>query len=195
MRYEGRKPVVTLWLFCEGDDELAYFDDIRCSERIGRLRICPRLEGHTDASGLLDAAKRFMKKDSGYMHGDHVACVFDRNSNTETRLNNVGLSSKKYGIMPVFLNPCFEYWILCHYEQYLNRCELDDVIKRIKSHVPRYRKGMKSLYATINRNRTNAIANAKKAIKLHESKPHIVSRESNPVTLVHEVIKFIERLR
>jgi len=97
--------------------------------------------------------------------------------------------------MPIFSNPCFEYWVLCHYEQYLNRCELEDIIRRIKKHVPEYRKGMKSLYATTSCNKAKAISNAEKAVKLHTSKPHMISRNSNPISLVYKVIRLIDNLR
>ena len=193
MRPFHRKSTATLWIFCEGKDEREYFDDLRCQRRIRHLNIQTRGQGHTDAVGLVNEAKKFINSSCDYQTRDLVACVFDRDENLEHKLEQAEAIAKDACILTIFSNPCFEYWFLCHYEQYGSACELARIEQRLKNYIPGYYKGMEQMYSTTKNNLATAISNAKKTKNLHLSKPTLISRKTNPISLAFELIETIDK--
>jgi len=194
VRIPGRRPTKTLWIFCEGKTEKAYLDNVRCIERIRRLTIIPRVLEHRNADGILDDAIRFKNNKKDFQKGDLIACIFDRDSNTNDQLTYAKSKADREGIQISFSNPCFEYWILCHYDYIPGPIEKDNIISLInKKSGSEYEKADSELYTKTKDKIVTAHINAERIKNKHlNNKTTLISRESNPITLVFELIKIID---
>lgn len=139
-RRPGRKPqrAITL-IVCEGETERAYFQAAR--QRYGlstaEVVIADNTEGSAPISVVACAEKKCAEQ-GGY---DQVYCVFDRNGHesfTRARERIRGLAKRKKKPLPIeeaISIPCFELWVLLHFEQTdaaFDSCA--DVIHHIRAH-------------------------------------------------------------
>ena len=195
VRKEGRKPTKALWIFCEGKTEKLYFDKLKFEERINRLRIKSFQSGYRNADGIVKEASDFINK-ADFQEGDLIACVFDRDANSNEQLTKAKATGEKKEIIISFSNPCFEYWILCHHGYFAGRYEQKEIIAEITSRIKNYQKNDSDLYSKTKNKIQDAINNAEKIKNKHiKEKTIIISRESNPLTLVVELIKSINEFK
>lgn len=193
-RIEGKKPTKTLWIFCEGKTEKLYFDKLKFEERISRLKIKALESGHKNADGLVQEALDFMKK-GDYIDDDLVACLFDRDENSNVQLNkSKSLAGKN--ILVCYSNPCFEFWILCHHGYYPSSEERKSLVAKLNDVMKGYEKNDSALYSKTKDRIKQAVANAERIKEKHlKNGVELISRESNPLTLVFEVVKLIDGFR
>lgn len=154
----------------DGVTEKVYFEQLKELEHIKDVVIKPELPTKSAKGGSFKKAINTAKSlvDEGY---DHVYCLIDFDTVlTENKLAEFtqelkGGDSKKITIY--INNPCFETWVLVHYEKtgkVFNNC--DTVGKAITKHLEDYCKNQeylrkKNLYKTLRPYlETNAILNA-----------------------------------
>ncbi len=199
VRKRGRKPTNNLWIFCEGEKtEINYFSKLKTHERISRINIKVKsADKITDAIGVVKYAISFLQnKKRDFEPGDLIYCVLDRDANTNQHLEKALKLANENGILIIFSNPCFEYWILCHFEYFITTCNPDDMIRKLKKNLGIYRKNDSDIYKKTQDKIAIAISNAKKIKDTHEKNGiKLISRESNPSTYVFELIEKIEELR
>lgn len=189
-RNRANKSTQILWIFCEGETEKYYFQKLKQIERISRINILPSKK--TDCINVVKKAYSFTKYSKKLEKGDRVFCVFDRNNNTEEQLQEAKRIATGSGIEIIFSNPSFEFWVLLHYSFYAKRCENNDIIDQLKKYIPNYRKADRNLYLRIKPRMKTAISNSQKVRKIYgEGRVEIVSRRSNPITLVDKLIDAI----
>ncbi|MBI3027677.1 RloB domain-containing protein [Candidatus Woesearchaeota archaeon] len=195
VRKRGRKPTKALWIFCEGKTEKLYFDKLKFEERISRLRIKSFQSGYRNADDIVKEAADFISK-VDFQKGDLIACVFDRDANSNEQLARAKATGENKDILISFSNPCFEYWILCHYGYFAGQYEQRDIIAEITSRITNYKKNDPDLYSKTKNKIQDAINNADKIKNKHtKEKTIILSRESNPLTLVFELVNIIDKFR
>ena len=196
VRREGRKPTKTLWIFCEGKTEKWYFSKLQYEERIRRLQIKSIKSGHTDAKGVVQEAVDFIGKGRDFQGGDIVSCVFDRDANTNTQLNNARLLAERNSILVSFSNPSFEYWILCHYGYFPSPYEQSGLVSKVKEFISDYNKNDPLLYSKTKVMINDAIDNAtRRRDNYNRENVYLISRESNPVTIIFKLIQRINLFR
>ena len=101
------------------------------------------------------------------------------------------LASQK-GIKIIFSNPCFEFWILSHFECYKRPLEKEVLKSKLISSLGQYNKNDPHLYEKTKEHISGAIKFSKEVISMHENNGvEIISRKSNPSTLVHRLIEQI----
>ncbi len=190
--YKKIRSTKNIWLFCEGKKtEKNYFNGLITTERIGNVIV--KDSNRTDSIGLLREAITF-KKSNGKI-GDEYYCIFDRNSNTNKRLNEIIDLARQNKIKIIFSNPCFEYWVLCHFEGYINSIEFDELNSKLKKHFG-YKKGDPNIYIKTKGKLDNAVKNAKEVRNKHNKKSiRLISRDSNPFTEVYCLVEFLFRFR
>lgn len=123
-----------------------YFEGLRSKLGIAKTTILvDRDRSGTDPLSVVnraiairsDLGKSFSKKD-----GDQVWAVVD--VDRHTTMNEAKQLAKSHDVCMAISNPCFEYWILLHFEdsqRHVNSC--DELIrKHLSSHVRDYRKGV-----------------------------------------------------
>ena len=195
VRTEGKKPTQTLWIFCEGRTEKLYFDKLKFIERISRLKIKSFESGHKNADGITQEALDFIRL-RDFQEGDIVACVFDRDSNTNEQLRNAKSIAENGHVFISFSNPCFEYWILCHYGYFPSSYEKDNLIAKLNECMGNYEKADSELYSKTKNEIHVAISNAERIKNEHFNRGNnLISKDSNPITLVFELIKTINNFK
>jgi len=198
VRTEGKTPTTKIWLFCEGLTEHNYFSKLKSLERISRLQIEVHSSHNTDALGVLSYARGY--KDShtrDFQEGDYIYCIFDRDQNTPAQLEQAKASARENNFTIIFSNPAFEYWLLCHYNYYPTALENDDLIRTLDNDMPGgYNKRDREIYSKTVPLKNTAIKNAKQIHRKHHTDAtEIISRDSNPVTTVYEIIQFLETFK
>lgn len=193
VRKEGIKSISTMWIFCEGEKtEIHYFKHLRSDLRIQKLQIKVNSSDNKNALGVVNYALKFLERKRDYVPGDIIACVFDRDQNSSEELKLAQKLASHKGIDIIFSNPCFEFWILSHFECYKRPLEKDMLKRRLISSLGQYSKNDPLLYDKTKEHIGDAIKFSKDIISMHENDGvEIISRDSNPSTLVHQLIEQI----
>jgi hypothetical protein len=195
-RLPGRLPTKTLWILCEGEKtEKVYFQKLKRIERISRLNIAVKASRYKNAVGIVKCAKR-IKLSGDFQKGDLICCLFDRDLNTNNELAQAMALANKSGIILVFSNPCFEYWLLCHFGYFFKDYDFPRLKLELESHLKGYSKIDPELYDKTREMIPQAIKNSRKAESVHfNNKIAIVSRDSNPSTRVFALIELIQKFK
>lgn len=144
-----------------------------------------------------DARKLF---ESGDLHRqitrrsfDFVYAVFDRDDHLsyhaalalaeslDGRLRNDQKQKVRFVAMPSV--PCFEQWLLLHYEDIQAPLHRDEVQKRLRRHLPDYDKGGKGYFERIRSNLPQAITRAQNLAR--QTTPH---NGTFPYTAIAELV-------
>lgn len=187
-----RNPVVNL--ICEGTEtEIRYFKKFR--SRGCRIDIIPLASQYRSADQLVKKVKATIGTNDYFPdEGDIVWCVFDRDDNTNDMLNRARQTAKKEGYQIAFSNPCFEVWFLYHFaNQGTEIADCDAAIRLLKQkgRLEQYEKN-KDIYDQLKSLQEEAIRRANKRVKDLESEHiEVVSRQSNPVTTVAELVEYL----
>jgi hypothetical protein len=79
--------------------------------------------------------------------------------------------------------PCFELWLLLHFQDIKSALHRDDVFRRLKKYLPRYEKGMRGVFALTRDGRDVASARATALATCHS--PHDAPE---PFTAIGELV-------
>ena len=144
-------------IVCEGSKtEPNYFNGLRKFLRCSTMEITVArdLRGTDPASVVREGKERFLREKADPF--DAVFCVFDRDShaNYESALSQIkDLRGSKKPFYAIPSNPCFEFWVLLHFElsfrPYLPEGGLSPcgvVGRELRRHFPEYDKGMETLF-------------------------------------------------
>ena len=193
---ERRLSTKTLWIFCEGEKtEKNYFRKLKIDERVPGLIIKIISPKTCDPLEIIKYAYTYAKS-KGFQKGDTLYCVFDRDDNSDQKLQQAEKFAKANNLNIIFSNPCFEYWILSHFEYYANSCEYPELKSKIELYIKPYKKNDSEIYNKTKDKLPEAIRNSKKILKKHKENgiPQI-SRNSNPSTKVFELIEKIREIK
>ncbi len=193
VRKTGKKSTQTLWIFCEGKTEKIYFNKLKIDKRISRISIRPFECGHSNADGIVQEAIDFTQKND-YWNKDMIVCVFDRDANTKSQLDVAKRKARDNGIKLIFSNPSFEFWIISHFGYYPTSTETDTLISQIEQKLGSYNKTDRELYIKLKDKTPDALKNSKKIFEMHiKNEKELISRETNPITFVHELVTQIDK--
>lgn len=195
VRRTGKKPAKTLWICCEGKTEKFYFAKLKFIERISRLKIKSFEAKYKNANSLVKEAINCISK-RDFQVGDIIACVFDRNNNSDQQLLQAKEMAGQKGALLAFSNPSFEFWILCHFGYFPGKYEKDTLESKIKEHFSDYKKADPELYLKTKDKIKSAVGYARNIKEKYiEQKIELISRKSNPITLIFALIELIEKFR
>lgn len=187
-----RKPVV--YIVCEGEEtEIRYFRKFRSREC--SIDIVPVPSQYKSADKLVQKARSAIGYSPYYPdEGDVIWCVFDRDDNTDAMLSKAKQVATKEGYRIAFSNPCIEIWFLLHLTDRaapVENCEAAIRLLKEKGRIGQYEKNS-DVYELLKPLQEAAIARAgKRVVTLQAEHVEILSRESNPVTTVAELVKFL----
>ena len=136
----SRAPYRRFTLFCEGQNtEPAYFRALAAKFPGTKVDITIVPAAGVPMTIAKKAAEQKMgsrrKKDS-YEKNDEIWAVFDRDEHLEHEAAVRLCETKKIGIARS--NPCFEVWLLLHFQDYHRPDHRWDVQKLLQSHCPAY---------------------------------------------------------
>lgn len=86
--------------------------------------------------------------------------------------------------------PSFELWLLLHYEDIRHLMHRDEVLRRLRTHIPDYEKGVRGSYATTSPHIAIAIERASALV--NRSNAHI---DTEPYTDVAELVILLNQLK
>jgi len=128
----GKKINPTLFVFCEGDTEVAYVNMLRSHYRLPSIQIDSKVSGHNITSQYIENYKRDKpthEKDVDYLMYDlDVSDILDK-------LRAID------GYTLLLSNPCIELWFLQHYKNQTAHANCDYCCKELKNRNKAYEKG------------------------------------------------------
>lgn len=192
---------------CEGQKtEPLYFGGIRKEHRLSSsLVVICDCSGKTAPLQIVEAAAELFRK--GNPHEgieakcfDRIYAVFDRDQHDSYRqaleraeaLNNK-MENDEGNAVPfeaVPSNPCFELWLLLHYEDVTSLQPCGDVVKKLRKHYEDFQKNDPDSYERTKDNLSEALKNARRLEKT--SSP---LSEKKPYTAVHKLVDALRTLR
>ena len=192
-RSAGRKPPRSITLIvCEGETEMAYFKAARVHYELTTAEVV--LADNTVGSApisVVQCAEEKCGEPGGY---DKVFCVFDRDGHESfdrARKRIQELARRKRAPLPIkeaISIPCFELWVLLHFEQSdrpFNRCA--EVIRQIRErHLPDYEKADDVVARQLVASVAVAVGNA------DWMEGRAEANDYNPFTSVHHVLRHFD---
>jgi len=172
---------------CEGEvTEVEYFTGLRIAERIPiELEVDPGGDPKALVDRAVKSARASRRAKDPY---DHVWCVFDVDEHPKMAdAKQKALANK----LPYALsNPCFELWILLHFQDQTASLDRHQALRLCQSHMPGYDKHLppgvlEDLY-------DDAIMRAEALIRRQQG---IGDPEGNPSTGVHELVRIVRSYR
>ncbi len=159
-----RQPFERLLIVCEGEKtEPLYLDEIRRTFRLStaHVQVWPSADG-TEPIQVVDYAERlFLDGDRAKAIDprtfDRVIAVFDRDDHATyhpalTKARELNLTYENDDGEPVPFQaiasvPCFELWLLLHFEDVMAPIHRNAVCARLRPHLPGYAKGQGGHFA------------------------------------------------
>jgi hypothetical protein len=130
---------------------------------------------------------------------DRLYCVFDRDRHDEFNraiewLQNMR-ENEGASVHWTFSIPCFEYWILLHYENTASAYTHPDspcsqVVRDVGEHIPGYVKGMEELYDVTKPHLDDALERSRQRWQVVQN-----TGSFNPSTRVHRLVAYLQDIR
>lgn len=191
-----KDPAPLYLIVCEGEKtEPNYFNELRNYERISSIsvRVCGDC-GSAPISVVEHSESLYQELTKAGHSVQGVFCIFDRDTHESfDKACALALRLHKSGIPIEVVHsvPCFEYWVLLHYEfcraPYSSQGRTTAahlVYRHLQTHIKSYQKGSKGLYEQLKEKQPFAIENAVKVLQDSED-----TGEKNPSTQIHTLIE------
>jgi len=192
---------------CEGEKtEPNYFNDIRreCRLSTANVQVLQCVTG-TQPLQVVEYAEQLFRfgdlaKDVPAKAFDRVFAVFDRDDHDtyhnalakadvlDNRIKNDLNSAIPFRAIASV--PCFELWLLLHFEDVTAPIHRNDVYRRLKTHIPDYTKGERGHWEITRGYLDAAIARAQARIRMTTAYDG-----TEPYTAVHELVSLLTHLK
>jgi len=191
-----RSPYDTALIVCEGGKtEPNYFKSLRDDLKLNTANV--EITGDTGGSAPDNVVEHGLRYYGEY---DKVFCVFDKDSHPtyQQAVDRVKCTKKKkdHTIEVITSVPCFEYWVLLHFQHTTRHFDgttgsiCEKVIKDLKLFLPNYQKGDAGLYQEIKPYLSKAIKRADLVLQHCKT-----GGTDHPSTLVHKLVLYLQRLK
>lgn len=162
-------------ILCEGvKTETGYFKALKTAERLTSVVVRPSRLGQAGPRGLWERARDELRDDPGW---DEIHCVLDHDGrdsaidDLKQKLTALDRRNHLTRIAMILSEPCFEYWLLLHFEftdrpftaTGKGRTACGEVIDRLRRHLPDYRKNDPHVFAQCRSRMDDAIRHAARA--------------------------------
>ena len=191
-----RRPII--YIICEGaETETLYFKHFRARNCL--VDIVPLESKHKAAEHLVKHAKSLVSQLEYFpKDGDQIWCVFDQDANSNKELERAAQYAEKQGYKIAYSNPSFEYWYLLHFEKHngyiRDSAAVIDILKS-KGYLKDYDKNV-DYFAELVAHQSEALKRAQERLEqLYKDHAIILSRDSNPVTTVNQLVDFLNSQR
>lgn len=178
-----RPLVLRLLIVCEGEQtEPNYFKGFRNSSVTIKIKSVAK-----DPLTLVQEADQ-LQKDDAY---DEVWCVFDKDEVKDKRFNDAIVEAGRCKIKVAYSNPCFELWILLHFECNTAVYSASDCRQRLDEHFDKgYSKTEKDLYAQLHSRQATAIGHAETLLAAYDNNNWA---SHCPSTQVHKLVQLLNK--
>jgi len=199
-RRQRREPYDLVLIVCEGaKSEPSYFSQLRDALRLSRVNvsICGEECGSSPLA-VVDYALAEFERDGDY---DRIFCVFDKDRHAQYQDAVIKAQSQRLPdgstIEAITSVPCFEFWLLLHFKDTARpysasgkKSVCDNVIRDLKAHIPRYKKGNTDVFETTYPHIDKAIERAKR-LEMRQAE----AGTDNPSTKVHRLVAYLQCLK
>lgn len=169
-----RAPYDRILIVTEGSKtEPLYFREIKAHLRLPSTNICvlPSKIG-TDPLSVVEFAQQLFEKGDRHKNieprsFEKVFAVFDRDDHTtyfDALKKAKSLDGKMKNDEKKFISfkaiasvPCFEIWLLLHFEDVNTSVHRNEVFSRLKRHLPKYEKSSANIFEATRKNLQNAM--------------------------------------
>lgn len=207
-RAARRKPAERLLIVCEGTKtEPLYLDEIRRSLRLptANVQVQPAAYGTAPRQVVECAQELFLhgSRERGVVarEFDRVVAVFDRDDH-RTYHAALAMAASLDGRMTndekirvpfdaVTSVPCFELWLLLHFEDVPMPLHRDEALRRLRAHLPGYAKGQGGLWAATWSRLGEAAARAAALVRAG----HGAHDAEGPFTGMHSLVERLMHLK
>jgi hypothetical protein len=209
LRRQGakRQPIERLMIVCEGSKtEPNYLNEIRQDLRLptANVLVLPSEIGTDPLNVVIYAERLFLHGDAHKSikarQFDRIFAVFDRDDHhtyAAALAKASGLNQhmqnderRKVPFQAIASVPCFELWLLLHFENVLASLHRDEVYLQLKKHLPGYQKGNKGLWESTKTHIATAQTRATSLAQVHTPAEGI-----KPYTNMHELIQHLMQLK
>jgi hypothetical protein len=163
-----RPPYERVLIVCEGSKtEPNYFDEIRQRFRLPTAHVHVTRGDGTECLQVVETAIALFKESRDF---ERVYAVFDRDehrtyANAIAKVESYKEKLKnsdgdKVVFEAVASVPCFEVWLLMHFQDVTAWEHRDVIYRKLRAHFPGYEKGLKGSYAHTSANLNDAKARA-----------------------------------
>mgnify|MGYP001479748979 CR=1 FL=1 len=185
-------------IVCEGENtEPNYFRGLRAYLKLNSINVViKKCQTGNDPMNLYNFSQKQIK-----IHDyDHVYCVFDKDNHSnykEAIAKMEATKNKKNKIYAIPTVPCFEYWLLLHFEYSTSpystlgrKTAADQLISKLKNYIENYNKSDKKIFSIVNENDglSKALTNAATAF---ESQCNVDT--DNPSTRIHSLVMDLQK--
>jgi hypothetical protein len=200
-------PFERLLIVCEGSrTEPLYFDAMRRELRLPESNVMVRHSAAgTDPLTVVEYAEKLFLEGSAAddiprRAFDRVFAVFDRDEHVsysrasdkakalDRKYRNV--DDVKVPFVAVASDPCFELWLLLHFEDVRAPLHRDEASTRLRTHLPGYAKGAADIWQQTREHVDVAIDRAR---RLTQSPDPAI--DGGLSTRVHELMEFLRKLK
>jgi hypothetical protein len=205
-RAASRQPIDRLLIVCEGSKtEPNYLNEIRAQLRLptANVLVRPSELGTAPIQVVKFAEQLFLHGDAH--HGlrkkefDHVYAVFDQDDHASFReaIDYCESLDEKYrnderklvGFTAIPSVPCFELWLLLHFEDVQANMHRNEVYSRLKQHLAGYAKGQTDGWTKTQALLAVATGRAARLVQNHQADPSL------PYTHMHTLVQRLRTLK
>lgn len=186
----------------EGQTEQYYFEKLKRAYRLSGVEV--RLSKGTAPDQVVAHAEKLFLNGDGGLYGkedfDEVYAVFDRDehpnyTNALNHADSLGKDLKNRKKHPVVFdavpsNPCFELWLLLHFQHVSTLMHRHEVFRRVQEKLPGYAKGASDVYSRTSGMLEQAIERARTMNK--SASPYL---KEAPYTGIAPLIEHLQNLR
>jgi hypothetical protein len=193
-----RPPYDRVLIVCEGKKtEPFYFEAIRRKYRISPMHISVHHGGVTQPKQIVDYAERTFLKARAY---DQVYVVFDRDDHPtyhdalqkaatlDGKLKNDERKLVRFIAIPSV--PCFELWLLLHFQDVHAFGTRDEITQKLKLHISDYEKGAENIYERTEHLTRDALKRAK-----HLKSMYVAASGTDPYTDIDSLVELLHSLK
>lgn len=200
-RNAQRKPYAKVLIVCEGEKtEPHYFYGLKDHYALNSANVEICGDCGSDPVGIVKYGQQryHEERDAGDAF-DKVYCVFDKDShaNYQQAMDLIHRAVPKDTFMAVNSIPCFEYWLLLHFNYTTQpfsgqpgKSACAQLIDALKNFMPDYAKGERDIFARLVDQLPFAIDNAERALRAAAA-----NDTDNPSTRVHELVRFLQHIK
>jgi hypothetical protein len=197
---KNRQPYEIILVKCEGKTEYYYLHGLREELKLHReniqITVCKR---GTDPMNIVDEALEEYNNGKEY---DNVYCLFDKEQSTyQAALNKIEAhKNKNVPIYAITSIPCFDYWLLLHFEATLKphkqkgrKSSGDQIKSELRKYIKDYREGDKDIFKKIQLNEgawKKALKRAKQLDKQQEK-----NDTDDPSTKIYKLVEYLQSLK
>ncbi len=192
---DDRKVTPVMLIVCEGSaTEPTYFNAVTKYLRLAAVTV-RGAKGSAPMTVVQDAVKAKTRREGEAQESpsiapyDQVWCVFDVDQHP--KLKDAVAFAEKYQINVALSNPCFEFWLLLHFERFAKTNQSRSQIRReLNRHIPDYCKG-KDYSSLLLPRLHSAVTNSAHIWRAQWGTGNPTASnasENSPSTLVHKLI-------